>query len=630
MFRKTIILLVLSDLIFSQISLGDLNKISNAQLDAIREELKNQPAQSSENNLSNSLNSPKKVNVKSTMTSNPSENFGYSYFNKSINFFDNIPTPKNFILGPGDEIILSLWGETNSRESLRLNKDGSIYYKNLGFINLSNITLEEAEGILEKKLSQIYSSIKEDSNGTQLRIELGSIKSMNVYFTGQVNSPGVSLIHPFSDIFTSLIQSGGIKENGSLRNIELIRNKKVIKVFDFYDFFISGKNIFSDTRILEGDIIHVPLISKRVEISGSVYEQGSFELLKNESLLDLIDFTGGFKVDVSQTAIIDQLIPLMKRDSDDVSRSSKKINIRDFENIIPNNGDTITIIPAFDNDNKVSIIGQIKSPGVYPISSLKEVLDIAGGFNDPIFRKSIADDRITILRRDSQQFYSQEFEVTYEQSTDFELQAGDNIFVYENSNYDNVMNVQVVGAVKYRGNYPYKKGLTVGDFIELAGGFNELANPKAIIVNEKFSISGGSSVVSSVVNNADIDFQVSPGSKINILPLENVVNVTGNVYEPGLIVYESRKSLRYYLQLAGGAKKHTLKRKIYVKRANGEIDRAGKLFDNRFIFIEPGDTIIVPKNPEPKDFDLNTFLVDIVSILSNLVLIYTIADSNNN
>ena len=165
--------------------------------------------------------------------------FGYNYFERDINFFDNIPTPSDFKLGPGDEIVLSLWGETNSRESFLINKEGLIYYESIGFINLSNKTLKEAESILLKELSSIYSTLQDESSQTQLMLELGKLKSINVYFSGQVNNPGVHLIHPFSDIFSAIVQIGGINFDGSLRNIEIIRSNTVVAQIYFYSFFKS-------------------------------------------------------------------------------------------------------------------------------------------------------------------------------------------------------------------------------------------------------------------------------------------------------------------------------------------------------------------------------------------------------
>ena len=116
------------------------------------------------------------------------EYYGYDYFKSEINFFDNIPTPTEFKLGAGDEIIVSLWGETNLREKFIINKEGLIYYENIGFINLSNKTIEEAENLLVVELSKIYSTLNDLNNQTKLMVELGKLKSLNIYFSGEVSS----------------------------------------------------------------------------------------------------------------------------------------------------------------------------------------------------------------------------------------------------------------------------------------------------------------------------------------------------------------------------------------------------------------------------------------------------------
>ena len=164
------------------------------------------------------------------------EYFGYNYFVQDINFFDNIPTPSDFKLGPGDEVIISLWGETNQRNNYIIDRNGMIFFENIGFVNVSNKTIKEAETLLVDKLSKIYSTLKDKNNPTSLMLELGKIKSINVYFTGQVMKPGINLIHPFSDVFSALVQAGGVDNSGSLRNVNLIRNGEVIEVIDFYSF----------------------------------------------------------------------------------------------------------------------------------------------------------------------------------------------------------------------------------------------------------------------------------------------------------------------------------------------------------------------------------------------------------
>ena len=169
---------------------------------------------------------------------------------------------------------------------------------------------------------------------------------------------------------------------------------------------------------------------------------------------------------------------------------------------------------------------------------MKDILDISGGFDDPLFRKMIRDDEIIVLRKDEKQFYGLEFNISYKESDDFQLLPGDKIFVYENILYDNLFTISVTGAVNKRGNFQLRSGMTVQDAINLAEGFSPIANKEAITVTEVFTdvdSFGNPTEERNQVNDATLDFQLSDSSIVNVLPLQNVVNVEGNVYNPGLI-----------------------------------------------------------------------------------------------
>ncbi|MBJ11474.1 MAG: hypothetical protein CMG62_00115, partial [Candidatus Marinimicrobia bacterium] len=486
MIKKYSIFLCFISIVFGQISIDDMNKLSKAELDAIRSKLLSGEDISSDS-IEDQLMSSKNTTISDVQISSekalvsPDMYFGYDYFKRDINFFDNTPTPSDYKLGPGDELIISLWGETNSRENFIINKDGMIYYKNVGFINLSNKNLEEAESLLIEELSRIYSTLKDQESSTKLMLELGKLKSINVYFSGQIEKPGINLIHPFSDVFSALVQAGGVKRQGSLRNIQLIRNNKVISTVDFYSFFSNGKNNFSSTKILDGDVIHVPPISNRVEITGEIYNAGFFEMIGEESLQDLIFYASGTTAIAGSKALLEQILPVSKRTTDDSAKQSIIIKREEFSKTKLNNGDSVLITSIGESNTKVEIFGRVKFPGEYPAStSLKNVLDTAGGFNDSFYRKTILENEIIVIRKDEKQFYSLELITSYKESDNFNLVPGDKIFVYEDPFYENLLTVSVVGEVNKRGNFQLKKGMTVEDAIKLAQGFTELANPEAI------------------------------------------------------------------------------------------------------------------------------------------------------
>jgi len=632
MIKKYTIFLSFLNVIFGQISMSDINKLSNNQLDLIKQELQGESVSQNENINKSTSVIPETVTIESSTPSSASKYFGYNYFKRDINFFDNVPTPPDFKLGPGDEIILSLWGETNSRENLILNKEGLIYYENVGFINLSNKNLKEAESILSEELSRIYSTLKDKDNPTQLMLELGKLKSINVYFSGQIENPGINLIHPFSDIFSAIVQSGGIKEEGSLRQVQLIRNGNIASTVDFYSFFTDGKNNFSFTRILDGDVIHIPIVSRRVEIDGAVNNPGFFELFDDESLTDLIQYAGNLMASATSTITLDTLIPISERLSDDNARTSVTVNLSSASNTKLNNGDVANIGYIGDVATKVEILGRVKSPGLYASSgTLKEVLDLAGGFNDPLFRQSIRDDQILVLRKDSNQFYGIEFNIPYSKSDKFNLIADDKIFVYENVNYKNSFTITINGEVNKIGSYQYQSGMTVQDVINLAEGMTSIANPEGIIVTQQFTTvdqNGNEKILYEQVNDANLNYNLSMNSTVNILPLQNVVSVEGNVYNPGLITYEGKKSIKKYIELAGGMKQDSIVNNVYIQRANGKIKHISRL-NGLYVSARPGDKIVVPVDTSPKDFDVTAFLADLATTLANIAAILIVVDNQN-
>jgi len=630
-----IIFLLFLSTVFAQVSMSDINKLSNQQLDAIKAELQSGAKETTiESIIPEGLDKSVPVAITSTASAVATgDYFGYNYFRKDISFFDNIPTPADYRLGPGDEIIISLWGENNSRENLTINKDGMIFYNNLGFINLSNHTLASAELMLKEELSRIYSTLKDEDNSTKLMLSLGRLKSMNIYFSGQIENPGINLVHPFSDIFSATVQAGGITRDGSLREVQLIRNNQIISTVDFYSFFMDGKNNFSNIKLIDGDVIHIPTIQKRISISGGVIRPSSYELLDSDTFTDLLKYASGTKSNASSNIIINQIIPIEERTSDDNAITSIATNFKEIESITLNNGDAIkvTLIPGVNS--KVTVYGKVKAPGVYPgvNTTLKNILDIAGGFDDPIFRKTIREDKIIILRQDRNQFYSKEISVAYKNADQFILEVNDKIFIYEDINYNNNFTYRVEGQVFKPGTYPLsKKNITVSEALSLAGGLTELSSERNLSVKQEFTTvddEGNQITTSETVNNISLDFEIGINSVIIASPIENVIRVEGNVYNPGLIT--ATKGYRYprYIELAGGYKSDTLKNKTYIKRANGNIEKVNGFFLGRAKKVYPGDTIVVPVNPNPNDFDITAFISDLSTTLANIAAILLIVDN---
>jgi len=276
------------------------------------------------------------------------------------------------------------------------------------------------------------------------------------------------------------------------------------------------------------------------------------------------------------------------------------------------------------------VFGRIKFPGLYSSSStLKEVLDMAGGFNDPLYRKSIRDNEIYVLRKDENQFYGLEFETSYNESDKFELISGDKIFVYEDYRYNNNFTITVGGEVKKKGSFPLTGAMTVGQAINLAEGLTPLGNPEAITVSQDFVQNNNGEIVTTSrnVSNVTLDLMLNANASVIILPYKDMVNIEGNVYNPGLIAYQQGLSVNNYIKLAGGFQENSLKNRIYIQKSNGEIK---SIVRGRFKKPNAGDTIVVPVEGDPQDFDTASFVADILSVLTNLVAILAIVDNNSN
>ena len=560
--RIILVFLIIINSVFAQGSLRGIN----SELDRLKKELQTdlvEEVDTVQEEISTANISP--------LSNSPSDKqpyyFGYDYFSREINFFDNIPTPSNYRLGPGDEVILSTWGEYNSQKKFIINKNGSIFYENLGFISLLNSTLEEAESILQKELSKIYETINNNDNPTNVTLELGRLKSVNVYFTGEVENPGIHLIHPFSDVFTAIVQSGGIKDNGSLRNIHLLRDNKIISQIDFYSFFISGKNDFSDLKIIDGDVIHIPSIQNRINIVGEVNRPGFYEISKNDEISDLIQYASGFTNLASTSIILETINPIESRLSNDKATSSQNIDFNDKIKLDLSSVNKIDVMKIIPNDSMVEVFGRVKNPGRFSANStLKEVLDIAGGFNDPIFEQTILKNKITVLRQTSEQFYGKEFTISYSSSSSFDLEPNDKIFVYENINYRNSFTYTVKGEVVKPGTFSLSKDLTLAEALNIAGGLTEFGSMDAINIVQTFiSIDENGIEIKEEIQlgNIDLNLMVSDGMVINILPIQNTIKVEGNVYNPGLIaISKNAISMSKAIELAGGYKPYSLKKDL--------------------------------------------------------------------
>ena len=231
--------------------------------------------------------------------------FGHNLFqNRNLSFEPsvNLATPANYRLGPGDEVIIDIWGASENTIRQTISPEGSIQVKDLGPVYLNGMTVKEANAYLQRELSKIYSGIGGGDPNSQIRLTLGDIRTIQIHIMGEVTVPGTYTLSAFSTVFHALYRAGGVNNIGSLRDIRLVRNGETIEHLDVYEFIMQGK-MNDDVRLQEGDVIIVSPYQSLVEIVGKVKRPMYYEMKPAETVASLLKYAGGFMGDAYKKAV---------------------------------------------------------------------------------------------------------------------------------------------------------------------------------------------------------------------------------------------------------------------------------------------------------------------------------------
>ncbi len=547
--------------------------------------------------------------------------FGYDFFQsrQKISIFDNLPVPEDYQLGPGDEIVISLWGDAQIRSAYLINKNGELFIDKIGLVNLSGMNISQSKAHLQKKFERVYSTLQSPDPTTFFDLSLGRLKSINVTFLGESEMPGIHAVHPFSTITTALIQTGGVKTTGSLRDVQIIRNGKVVAKLDLYEFLIHGVTQ-SDIRIHDKDVIFIPLRKSTITLEGSVNRPGIYESKLKETLQDIIMFAGGFVYNAQSKIQIKRTIPIKDRTDDDNALEIKYIPISDCGSFVAVDGDIVTAHEIFQESRFVHVLGQVKSPGKYAFEDSMRVLDLlklAGGLYDESFWKTIHTIRAELIRPQSDSEYPKIFEIDLRKlkdginSENICLQNWDVLLIRSNSKYQSPKKVTVTGEVNVPGIYTIREeNETLANLIKRTGGFTNFAFVEGV----KMYRDGNQVVL------RDYDISVLDGDNLHIPVHPGVVQVVGEVYKPGFVQYKKGASLNYYIERAGGRTLFAEKKGTIVIYANGDI-KIKKWFSPE---VKEGSTIIVNTAEIKEPFDITEFLKETASIAASTATIFYI------
>ncbi|MEO0060204.1 MAG: hypothetical protein RLZZ312_1851, partial [Bacteroidota bacterium] len=524
-----------------------------------------------EDDQSTKNNTDKKSNKSATKKSRKNSKiepkivvFGSELFSgKSLTFEPNLKmaTPVNYILGPGDELQISVFGVQEMNSNATVNAEGKINIPFVGQIMIAGMPIEAATQKIKSALGRIYSTIP--SGQSQVGISLSKIRTIKITLIG-AKQPGNYSVSSLSSVYNALYVGGGPAANGSYRNIELIRNNKVIKNIDIYRFLVNGDQS-DNINLKDNDVIRIPAYLHRVIMAGEVNRQGIFEMKQGETFDKLINFSSGF-TDLAYKATINVL------KKTDKEYKIAEVKSTDFKTYQPMNGDEFKITKILDRfENKITINGAVFRPDVYSFSEGITILDLikkSDGLKEDAYMK-----RATIIRL-KEDFTPTILNVDLAEvikgtsAANILLKKEDIIQVYSIFDFKENFRVTIDGEVKKPGVYQYAENLSLNDLILRAGGLNDAASKKIEIARMvKSDVVNDLNpkkieLIEIVVDNTTNEqlnnlvlkpFDIVSVRKIAVYDVPETVTVRGAVVYPGNFAIVNKKEKIYdILSRAGG------------------------------------------------------------------------------
>ena len=415
--------------------------------------------------------------------------YGYDIFQYTGTVFGpvvNIATPASYLLGPDDELIISVWGETKLNYRVTVNREGNAVVPEVGPVSAGGATIQLFRDRLLRRMSAIYSGLKNGGTGanTFIDVSLGRIRTIQVFVLGEVERPGGYSLSSMSTVFHALYLAGGPTGVGSMREIQISREDKQLPPIDLYDYILRGDRT-KDVHLQDGDVVFVKPAGKRVALVGKIVRPAIYEMRAKESLGDLVAFGGGVLFDTyAQRAHVERIIPFDERSEHEKSIMDLDVYFKSLKDIQHNpfpleDGDIVTFF-KIDSlyENRVTITGSVNKPGMFQLQPGMRMRDLLMAA-DSLQRSTFAE-RGTMfrmrpdLRREIVSFSPREA-LAGNGESNILLQNEDSVVVYKEFQFFPPHLAGIGGAVRKPGSYTRDDGMTVTDLVVLAGGLRENA-----------------------------------------------------------------------------------------------------------------------------------------------------------
>lgn len=462
---------------------------------------------------------------------NRSRIFGHDMFtNEQLTFEPNlsIATPDNYVLGPGDEVIVDVWGDSQMTVESTISPDGKIFISNVGPVTLAGLSVAEASQRLRSVLSSIYAGLVDGS--VQMKLSLGSIRSIQVNITGEVTSSGTYTLPSLATLFHALHVAGGVNDLGTLRSVKIYRGGKLFSEVDVYDYILNG-NSSRDIALRDGDLITVAPYGKLVEITGNVKRPMFYEMKGGETVADLIRFAGDFNGEANRNMVSVTRRQGGKYDSFTVDKA-------DFGNFVLEDGDVVSVGGSIDRyENRVGVEGAVYRPGYYAIDgttkTLRQLIERADGLREDAFMprailyREKPDWSLEVKSVDLGKLMSGEI-------ADITLRPNDYLVVAAESGMREAYTVSILGSVSRPDTYPYAENMTVEDLLVAAGGLLESASTANVAVTRRIkdpkSLNVNDQLFETFTVNVNDSLSVADGREFVLEPFDQVYVRRSPVY----------------------------------------------------------------------------------------------------
>lgn len=403
--------------------------------------------------------------------------FGRDIFNNRSLTFEpqmNMPTPQNYVLGPGDLLVVDVYGASQDALKLTVSPDGDITIPGFGPIQVSGMTVSAAQSKIQRKLGDFYQS-------SSIKTSLGQTRTIMVNVMGEVRTPGTYTLSAFATVFHALYRAGGINRLGTLRNIKVFRQGRLVTVVDVYEFILNGR-LAGNVRLQDNDVIQVGPYDCIVEIEGHVKRPMAYEMRKNESLATLMNYCGGFAGDAYKKSL------RVERQNGQM-KSVHNVEEFDFADFKVEDGDEIAVEGIYDRyENMVEVKGAVWRPGKYElgdkITSVRSLIEQAQGLTEEAMTSRAVMRRMKPNR--TQEVISIDLEGILKGSVaDVPLENEDVLFIPTLAEHQNLRTLTITGEVIFPGVYEYADNMTLEDFILQAGGLTDRASAVKIDVNRR-------------------------------------------------------------------------------------------------------------------------------------------------